>query len=279
MGFIQRVQERVNRPDDYLVFKNLLTAYQFANQAGVLFPRVYLDLKIEDDGANDEFDWNNFAPRLPSIFVMRPSVFLNNRFDYFLRDDGINGMKNYTVDEQHSHQDIFQNQVDNIRDIKSIQTPSLLFEEFPLTGCSLRYPPHYRMHMFYDEVGLMQITTQDKTFWINDDKKVIGGANTNLIPNDHDHEDLCEAASAISMRASLPYIRVDFVLSSRGAMFRSFACTPGDIRSDKNNWFYKKLDQDLEQRWIEAEQRITEDKEPESVANPTTAATAPDDNA
>ncbi len=72
--------------------------------------------------------------------------------------------------------------------------------------------------------------------------------------------DICQAAKAVSLATKLPYIRADFVASTKGAMFRSFSCIPGDIRSDNHNPFYKEMDNKFEEMWNNAEQIIEKEK-------------------
>lgn len=289
MGFISAVQERLKHTDDFTVFKNLLTAYEIASQAGVIYPKVYINLSIKDG-----FSWPNIERRLPNLFVVRPSVFLNPRFDYFLRDDGQRGIQNYTNNTQQTHQEVFQAQVNNVVELqKAMPIPSLLFEEFPLSDRhKLEYAPHYRVHVFYGEIGLIQVTSGSELFWIDTDQNILLNATNNdvtdLIPSFDETTNLCNAARAMSIQTDQPYIRADFVLSGRGAMFRSFACIPGDVRSEQHNALYVQQDEKLGKMWEAAEQRIATDKdnanadntqpepEPQHQLAPTT--TPPDDN-
>jgi hypothetical protein len=278
MSFIKRVQERMNNTEDYAQFKDLPTAYGLARRAQVVFPKVYTLLN-----ANAEPDWPDISRQLPSLFVVRPSVFLNTRFDYFLRDDDSYGIYNYTLGEKQSHLDMLQEQLGNIVLSNQEDATTLMFEEFPLASHLLEYPAHYRMHMFYDAVGMVQITTQEGIWWLDPKLHTIsskGTFNTGL-PDSMVYDDLCEAARQLSIQTQLPYVRVDFVLSTRGPMFRSFACMPGDVRSAQHNEVYKLHNDNLNGLWLKAEQALSKNdtQEPEDNVNDTKPDLPPDDNA
>jgi hypothetical protein len=277
MGFIERVTERVERPEDYITYKKLLTAYQFAKKANVAFPNVYLEL----ESTHQDID---MGEGIPTLFVMRPSIFLNTRYDYFLRDDRRSrGVMNYTLGKQQSHEEMVREQMNHAMKIGS----SILVEEFPLTRDNMiKYPTHYRMHMFYGKVVIVQVTTQSSMFWMDDNRRVLYNPSDEtdvsyLIPGDKTYEDLRDAATVLSLLTVQPYIRIDLVASNRGAMFRSFACMPGDIRSPQHNEFYRGRDDELEQEWAEALIRIkdTPDNANRSEPKPTPTTDAPDDNA
>jgi hypothetical protein len=225
-----------------------------------------------------ELQWQSLPNRLPNVFTVRPSVFLNNRYDYMLRDDGAT-LQNFTTKKKSTLHDIYEEQRKVTCDIDGA---SMLFEEFPCVGDTLQYPTHYRLHAFYGGIALIQIVTADNQMgWCNTNGKMLATANNvgldGYIPKDEIRESLINVGQRLSIAAKQPYIRIDFVLSTRGPMFRSFACIPGDIRSQTFANFYKQLDQKLGDEWEAAEQRINHDNNPTAPA--TVRQDTPDDNA
>lgn len=275
MGFIQLVTDRAQRASEFARFKNLLTSYNLCIQHNVVVPKVYLVLSNDEA---KELQWQSLPNRLPNVFTVRPSVFLNNRYDYMLRDDGAT-LQNFTTKKKSTLHDIYEEQRKVTCDIDGA---SMLFEEFPCVGDTLQYPTHYRLHAFYGGIALIQIVTADNQMgWCNTKGKMLATANNvgldGYIPKDEIRESLINVGQRLSIATKQPYIRIDFVLSTRGPMFRSFACIPGDVRSQTFANFYKQLDQKLGDEWEAAEQRINH------VNNPTAPATVrqdtPDDNA
>jgi hypothetical protein len=286
VGFIARVQERLTHAEDYNNFKHLNLAYGMADKAGVQRPRVYF-LVTPDSISN--LTWQELRQRLPNLFVVRPSVFLNSNFDYFMVDNGPHGLWSVGTDTTVSPGDAMQSQIDNMNAMIENQVkpkPDLLFEEFPIIGDTLCYPVHYRMHMFYGRIGLIQATsrTLDINVWFTPDREVLGSTGEydaeEVFPSEEGLKQLCSAGVLVSTVAQRPYIRADFVLATSGPMFRSFACMPGDVRSEKYAWFYGQFDTEFEEVWIDAEQRILEDKEHANSPEPDAGTSAtPDDNA
>lgn len=275
MGFIQLVTDRVQRASEFARFKNLLTSYNLCIQHNVVVPKVYLVLSNDEA---KELQWQSLPNRLPNVFTVRPSVFLNNRYDYMLRDDGAT-LQNFTTKKKSTLHDIYEEQRKVTCDIDGA---SMLFEEFPCVGDTLQYPTHYRLHAFYGGIALIQIVTADNQMgWCNTKGKMLATANNvgldGYIPKDEIRESLINVGQRLSIAAKQPYIRIDFVLSTRGPMFRSFACIPGDIRSQTFANFYKQLDQKLGDEWEAAEQRINHGNNPTAPA--TVRQDTPDDNA
>jgi len=225
-----------------------------------------------------ELQWQSLPNRLPNVFTVRPSVFLNNRYDYMLRDDGAT-LQNFTTKKKSTLHDIYEEQRKVTCDIDGA---SMLFEEFPCVGDTLQYPTHYRLHAFYGGIALIQIVTADNQMgWCNTKGKMLATANNvgldGYIPKDEIRESLINVGQRLSIATKQPYIRIDFVLSTRGPMFRSFACIPGDVRSQTFANFYKQLDQKLGDEWEAAEQRINHGNNPTAPA--TVRQDTPDDNA
>ena len=275
MGFIQLVTDRVQRASEFARFKNLLTSYNLCIQHNVVVPKVYLVLSNDEA---KELQWQSLPNRLPNVFTVRPSVFLNNRYDYMLRDDGAT-LQNFTTKKKSTLHDIYEEQRKVTCDIDGA---SMLFEEFPCVGDTLQYPTHYRLHAFYGGIALIQIVTADNQMgWCNTKGKMLATANNvgldGYIPKDEIRESLINVGQRLSIATKQPYIRIDFVLSTRGPMFRSFACIPGDIRSQTFANFYKQLDQKLGDEWEAAEQRINHGNNPTAPA--TVRQDTPDDNA
>jgi len=275
MGFIQLVTDRVQRASEFARFKNLLTSYNLCIQHNVVVPKVYLVLSNDEA---KELQWQSLPNRLPNVFTVRPSVFLNNRYDYMLRDDGAT-LQNFTTKKKSTLHDIYEEQRKVTCDIDGA---SMLFEEFPCVGDTLQYPTHYRLHAFYGGIALIQIVTADNQMgWCNTKGKMLATANNvgldGYIPKDEIRESLINVGQRLSIATKQPYIRIDFVLSTRGPMFRSFACIPGDVRSQTFANFYKQLDQKLGDEWEAAEQRINHGNNPTAPA--TVRQDTPDDNA
>ena len=275
MGFIQLVTDRVQRASEFARFKNLLTSYNLCIQHNVVVPKVYLVLSNDEA---KELQWQSLSNRLPNVFTVRPSVFLNNRYDYMLRDDGAT-LQNFTTKKKSTLHDIYEEQRKVTCDIDGA---SMLFEEFPCVGDTLQYPTHYRLHAFYGGIALIQIVTADNQMgWCNTNGKMLATANNvgldGYIPKDEIRESLINVGQRLSIATKQPYIRIDFVLSTRGPMFRSFACIPGDVRSQTFANFYKQLDQKLGDEWEAAEQRINHGNNPTAPA--TVRQDTPDDNA
>jgi len=275
MGFIQLVTDRVQRASEFARFKNLLTSYSLCIQHNVVVPKVYLVLSNDEA---KELQWQSLPNRLPNVFTVRPSVFLNNRYDYMLRDDGAT-LQNFTTKKKSTLHDIYEEQRKVTCDIDGA---SMLFEEFPCVGDTLQYPTHYRLHAFYGGIALIQIVTADNQMgWCNTNGKMLATANNvgldGYIPKDEIRESLINVGQRLSIATKQPYIRIDFVLSTRGPMFRSFACIPGDVRSQTFANFYKQLDQKLGDEWEAAEQRINHGNNPTAPA--TVRQDTPDDNA
>lgn len=261
------------------------------NSVKVLCPRVYLQVPHVE---TQKDDWANMIDsRLPNIFVVRPSVFLNSKFDYFLRNDGTHGFTNFTLNSPQSKKQVIDAQATNLTSVASTNKNAVLMcEEFPLTlSNALHYPTHYRVHMFHDVVGCIQVDTQQVKFWMDEAGKVldVNEASPKKSPLVDPHipaptalRTLCSSARTVAKRTLQPYIRIDFVLSTRGPMFRSFACMPGDVRSPSHRWFYAKHDETFEKHWVSAIERIQSISKSINNANskqPSPAVTeVPDDN-
>jgi hypothetical protein len=282
MGFISHVQERLDHPQDFADFKDLIKSYQMMVAVGVPRPKVYVNVTQEE---LKKFNWIQNNRRLPNIFVIRPSVFLNARFDYFLRDDGARGLTNFTQGLiAASPKEVMQLQRDNIEAIAEKNPDvSLLFEEFPLVGDTLQYPTHYRVHTFHDAVGLIQVDTRQDLFWMTPDRQVadsVGGKDVeSLVPAEDVVANLCQAASIVGKQTKLPYVRIDFVSSTRGPLFRGFACVPGDVRSETYRWFYSQHDERLGKLWDSAQKKLQDVDDDHSDKSDATPTPPPDDNA
>jgi len=287
MGFISRVHERLKSVEKYSVFKDLLAAYQTVSQVGVPRPKLYLSLTRQDIR---DLDWANISRRVPNIFVIRPNIFLNASHDYFLRDDGSHLLMNFTTGTQQTRMATLEQQVKNLERFPA--SARLLFEEFPLTASNtLHYPAHYRVHAFHDTIGMIQVSTPDNVFWMDVTGQILDFTNdkdvSHLVPETKTLEDLRAAAKTISIVTELPYIRIDFVLSTRGALFRSLACIPGDVRSEAFAWLYSKHDETMETLWTQAEDkikirknnRVVKPQHDNSQRPNQTNITTPDDNA
>lgn len=289
-GFINRVHDRLKHADDYKDFKNLLSVYEVAKQIGIHKPQVYLNLTVGD---LSKFSWDTVTKRLPNLCVVRPNIFVNNQYDYFLRDDGRRGFYNYTNETQQRYEDVSHAQITNLHQVTGAS--SLIFEEFPLAyNNTLEYPLHYRVHCFYENIGFIQITSQHSTIWIDIEQNILGetgklsSTGNSPVPDKTLTEELCTSAKSLSIITELPYARIDFVASTKGPMFRSMACIPGDVRSEEYAWFYDKHDKMCDNLWIQAEERLSKkgnihantssshasSAESKSVVPPT-----PDDNA
>jgi len=283
MGFIERVRNRLQHVVDYGHFKNLVTAYQLVGKVGVGYPKVYATLSLQDAKSTP---WGELARRLPNLFVMRPSVFLNTTHDYFIRNDGPRGLMNFNLRTLQMPQDAIRNQQGFIKGLGG--NPLILFEEFPLThNNTLCYPVHFRVHMFGSTIGCIQGVSNDNIFWMDTDCKILASGDKDkdvdhLIPNVAVTEDICSAAKAVSIMTNQPYIRVDFVAATRCAIFRSFACIPGDVRSDAHNWFYTQRDDEWGQLWEQAAKIIEQKDTTQNVDSSkpkSTTTQIPDDNA
>jgi len=135
-------------------------------------------------------------------------------------------------------------------------------------------------------VGMVQVTSPNHMFWMMPDATLLGRTEESeepesVIPDYFTLQDLCAAATIISLHIRQPYMRIDFAASTQGAMFRSFACVPGDIRAEQFRWFYSQHDEHLGELWEAAEQRIKEDHANANSAGPEPVqpAATPDDNA
>lgn len=286
MGFIDRVRERLAHAGDYNQFKHLDAAYQIVERAKVQRPQVYF---VVTPASAPDIKWKDLRKRLPNLFVVRPTVFLNSNFDYFLVNNGPHGLWDVGADITMSAKAILDSQILNMEAMINNNvkpTPSLVFEEFPIIGDTLCYPVHYRMHMFYGRIGLIQATsrTLDINMWFTPDREVLGSSGEydidEVLPSEEGLKQLCTAGVLVSTVTQQPYIRADFVLATSGPMFRSFACMPGDVRSEKYAWFYNKFDAEFEEVWIDAEQRIAKDKQYADSQEPDAGTSAtPDDNA
>jgi len=285
MGFIERVRERMTHASDFDNFRRLWPAYKMVDTIGIPRPKVYLTLQGEDIF---NINWQVLRTRLPNLFALRPSIFVNTAHDYLLRDDGPRGLMNFSIRHVQTPPEVWDEQIKHLRSINQ-EGVALLFEEFPLTYSDvLEYPIHYRAHTFGGVIGCIQGNSRAANFWINNDGDVLASHEnadvTTLIPSMGVMDDLCAAAKSISLATKLPYMRVDFVSSTQGVMFRSFAFSPGDVRSTDHNWFYRQNDEQLGQLWEQAEQILTNTKE-EVVTNDHCQeprpgpSTAPDDNA
>lgn len=265
MSFIKKVQERLPKAEQFAQYKNLVVAYKALDQARLIRPRAYHVIPHTETG---KADWNKIGGNMPNIFVIRPSIYLNRRFDYFCRTDGPNGIYVFNANMQPEEGQVLKAQVDNLNNIASTQktdpSPALLFEEFPLVSNTLHVPPQYQMHMFYGRIGLIQVVAGEHTAWMDPNRKLLDSSTeqvdmSQLIPTETQMSDLCASAVAVSNMTRQPYIRIDYVVSTRGPMFRGFACIPADVRSQKWRWFYEKYDAEFGNVWDDAQQRINED--------------------
>lgn len=277
MSFIQKVKTRVHNANEFAKFKNLVTAYSLCIKHDIIIPKLYFILSQEEATATS---YEDLYHRLPNLFTIRPSIFLNNKYDYMLRDDGLT-LHNFATGQDDQPQNIYKTQCDAMQ---SIDNSSLLFEEFPLVNHVLQYPTHYRLHTFYGGVALIQIVKVDgKMGWCNNQGKILATTNDNTSLQSHDipqhkaMESLVNAGRKLSLATKQPYIRIDFVLSTHGPMFRSFACIPGDVRSQTFATFYQQIDEQLDNEWIAAEERIKNADNP--TTKPTISTDTPDDNA
>jgi hypothetical protein len=284
VGFIQRVQDRVASQQDFSNFKRLWPAYKLVDSVGVARPKVYLTVPKPEMA---QVAWGTLKTRIPNLFTMRPTMFSSRSHDFMMRDDGMRGLMNFSWRNMQAPMDAIQQQTSFLDGMPD--DTGMLLEEFPLTHDNvLCYPTHYQVHAFGGVVGCIQGFTRDHNFWMSEECRVLGSANdrdvSELVPNVGVMDDFCSAAKAISMATELPYIRVDFVSSTQGAMFRSFAYTPGDVVSEGHNWFYKQNDEQLGQLWSQAEQVLSPAKD-EDIANVSSEkpreapVAAPNDNA
>lgn len=288
MGFIKLVRERMEHAADFDQFKRLWPSYKIADNLGIPRPKVYLTIPATDVST---MTWDTLRNRLPNLFVIRPSLFVNPVHDFLIRDDGPRGFMNFSIANQQTPSDALADQARFLGQMPETDK-ALLFEEFPLTYSDrLGYPLHYRVHTFGGVVGCIQGTTAGHSFWVDTECKVLAsGDNRDVatsVPNVGIMDDICAAAKSISLATKLPYIRIDFVPSTQGVLFRSFACTPGDVRSNDHNWFYKENDEQLGQLWEQAaralgpaSQQKDEVKVNDNSQEPRTGPSAPpDDNA
>ncbi len=291
-GFISRVKQRLEYLQDYDHFKRLWPSYELMDKLGIVRPKIYITVPKAE--VND-IEWQTLSPRLPNLFVVRPTLFVNPSHDFMIRDDGPRGLMNFNTRSIHPPKEILKQQVQFVQNMPE-EDMALVFEEFPLTYTNtLSFPAHYRVHVFGDNVGCIQCTTKQVTFWMDEECKIIHVDDnqdvSNLIPSVGVVDDICESSKKIAFSTGLPYVRIDFVASTKGIMFRSFACVPGDVRSDDHNKFYKKNDEYFGELWERAELRVStpkskqnsEEKEKEKDDNRRKArsrpATMPDDNA
>jgi len=263
MGFIELVTERLENAESFSRFKHLISAYNIAIKADVCVPKMYLVVPAVE---MKEFHWGKALRRLPNLFVMRPSVFVNSRFDYLLRDDGDKGFLNFTLNTQATQDEVLKQQQDNLESLTmdGRTEPTMLFEEFPIgKSNALEYPLHYRVHAFHDYIALVQATSRHAMCWLDPGGAIVGQTTEaklgHYVPEDNDMGELVQAATNLSLATELPYVRMDFVLSSRGPMIRSFACVPGDVRAEQFRWFYKKYDEEFAKHWRIAELKLKGD--------------------
>jgi len=262
MGFIQRVQERTSHSQDFDAFKRLWPAYKLVDSVGVTRPKVYITMPKEEVA---NINWDMLRHRVPNLFTLRPSMFINRAQDFLLRDDGMRGLMNFSYRNIQPPQEALKAQQGFLNSMPD--DTALMVEEFPLTYDNvLCYPAHYMVHTFGGVVGCIQGGTNTQNFWMDTECKVSASQDqsdvSNLIPNVGVMDDLCSASKAISLATGLPYVRIDFVASTRGAMFRSFACAPGDVRSNDHNWFYKKHDDAFGELWEQAERALVSTHQP-----------------
>ena len=288
MGFIERVRERMTHAEDFEDFKYLWRAYKMVDAVGLQRPKVYLTMPGADI---PNVHWPSLRSRLPNLFTIRPSIFVNPAHDYMLRDDGPRGLMNFSARRIQTAGEVLSEQTDFLRVIDNEKT-ALMFEEFPLTYSDvLEYPIHYRVHVFGGVIGCIQGNSKFANFWVDTDCGLLASHEnadvTTLIPNVGVMNDLCQAAMSISLATKLPYMRIDFVSSTQGVMFRSFAFSPGDVRSDDHNWFYRQNDEQLGTLWDQADQILNTTVQPKDEvetndncqeSRPRPIAT-PDDNA
>ncbi len=283
MGFIELVRERTKHSQDYEQFMRLWPSYKMVDLVGVVRPKVYITIPKAELA---DIKWSALQPRVPNLFTMRPTIFINSKQDFLLRDESPKGFTNFTISSHQWPKDALKSQAEFLAPMPN--DTAVLLEEFPLTYSNvIHYPIHYRVHTFGNVIGCIQGTTNQDLFWMDTECKILASAHnkdvSNLVPSIGVMEDICAAAKAISMATKLPYIRIDFVASTRGAMFRSFACIPGDVRSDDHNWFYKQNDRELGQLWAQAAHPTTTQHKDDVDANRQKSRTrpteAPDDNA
>jgi len=276
MGFINRVKERVNHLEDYAKYKDMTQVYGTAMEANVIRPKVY-GLFAPDEVP----PWDELSGRLPNLFVVRPTIYVNTNTYMHVRDDGDNGLFSFNSNKHEFPGDVIQAQIDAAQKLGA----DILFEEFPLCGNELGIPIAYCMHTFGGEVGVacIQAITPNDTLWFDVSKTQLGSTSkndlTHLIPDATVIQQLCDTAERISAAIAEPYMRIDLINTTKGPTLRSFASVPGDVRSPQFAWLYEQYDEYFNELWIEAKGRIigndtTANTEPESDST-----TTPDDNA
>ena len=212
MGFIEQVQGRLAHAQDFNEYKRLWPSYKLVDELGIARPKVYITIpKAEVNTLN----WTQLRNRLPNLFVVRPSVFVNPIHDFMLRDDGHRGLMNFSVSNMQTPANMLKDQAGYLNSIQDADIATM-FEEFPLTyEDRLGYPIHYRVHIFGGVIGCVQGNATNANFWVDTDCKLLASSNNNdvssLIPNVGIMDDLCAASKSISLASKLPYLRIDFV--------------------------------------------------------------------
>jgi len=236
----------------------------------------------------ENFDWDKSKHHIPNVFVVRPSLFLNSSHEYFLRDDGDDGLMGLRTKQHLVPSEVFQQQHDIVSDImdRTQERVVLFIEEMPLNGFRINPLVPYKVHSFYGNVDMIQVRSGQNHVWFDTDGNIIGSTTeddmSSVIPEQAEIDALCTAAHKISLEAKIPYVRTDFVLSSRGPIFKSFACVPADVRASNNAFaaFYDTQDSTLETAWASAENRIIQDNTDEDSEEPVEPVEQPtDDNA